>query len=92
MRRLGLLCRVTGMIGPRNPHSPIFTCALLSGQEIRDRTVPPLHALPEVLGIYWMDPDDLRRSDWRFPNDLEWLPDAVKAIASRSTADSGAGP
>ena len=82
----GLTVSAVEEIGTHAPRAPIFRCELIPGQRVRDRTTPPLHALPEVLGVYWIAPEELERASWRSPDQLEWLPAIVRSLAARAPA------
>jgi 8-oxo-dGTP diphosphatase len=78
----GYAVRAVERIGPRNAVSPVFRCELLKEPQGTDPPSRPLRALPEVLGIYWLEPGELDASDWRSPAQLDWLPAVVERLGS----------
>lgn len=87
----GLLVRAIEPVGPRSATSPVFQCELVADEAPPGHTTPPWHALPEVLGVYWLEPEALTPDDWRSPGQLAWLPGVVAEIAAdaRTTAVTG---
>jgi len=75
----GIAVRALVPVGPTKSRGRYYWCEPLTPVAPRDRPNPPLHSLPEVLGIHWLAPGMLSADDWRFPAELAWLPELVRS-------------
>lgn len=81
----GLEVRTVRRLVNLGPAAHIFECEPLEEPDVTAH-VPPLHALPEVIGIHWIDPATIDAEDWRFPAQLPELQAAIAALtAGRAT-------
>jgi 8-oxo-dGTP diphosphatase len=74
----GLAVHATVRVGATTSRGHYYWCEPVASVRPHDRPNPPLHSLPEVLGIHWLKPDTLSSDDWRFPAELGWLPALVR--------------
>jgi 8-oxo-dGTP pyrophosphatase MutT (NUDIX family) len=85
----GVAVRALEPVGPVQPHGIVFHCEPRDMNSLPRGIRPPLHALPEVLGIHWLQVDELQHDSWRFPAQLVWLPTVLRTLGQQAATGAG---